>query len=126
YWEPWYLGADSSLQRKPGVPSTSNPRTGAYKELCETGHDLHEVLALMVPRPFLVSGGSEDPPNRWPALNRVIEVNNLLSHTNRVAMTNRNGHSPTDESNEQIYLFLEECLKNRRGHYTSRSAKMGR
>ena len=65
------------MQRKPGVPTKDNPRTGAYKELFETGHDLHEVQALMAPRPFLVSGGFEDPPARWPALNRVVEVNEL-------------------------------------------------
>jgi hypothetical protein len=28
-----------------------------------------------------------------------------------VAMTNRAGHSPTEESNEQLYLFLEHFLK---------------
>ncbi len=26
-------------------------------------------------------------------------------------MTNRKGHSPTEESNEQIYLFFEHFLK---------------
>src|ERR1051326_3361616 len=50
YWEPWYLGADRAPQRKPGVPTPDNPRTGAYKELVEQGHDLHELLALMAPR----------------------------------------------------------------------------
>jgi len=29
----------------------------------------------------------------------------------RVAMTNRTAHPPTEESNEQIYLFLESFLK---------------
>jgi len=60
YWEPWYLGLDPQRQRTPGVPDAANPRTGAYKQLMESGHDLHELHALMAPRPFLVSGGSED------------------------------------------------------------------
>jgi len=115
YWEPWYLGTDRAAQRKPGVPTNENPRTGAYKELIEAGHDLHELFALVAPRPFLVSAGSEDPPSRWQALNRVVEVNTLLGHTNRVAMTNRKEHSPNDQSNEQIYLFFEQFLRDRAG-----------
>jgi len=111
FWEPWYLGRDASLARKPGVPTESNPRTGAYKELVATGRDLHELHALMAPRPFLVSGGSEDQPERWRALNHSIAVNALLGQTNRVAMTNRKAHSPTEESNEQLYLFFEHFLK---------------
>jgi hypothetical protein len=66
----------------------------------------------MAPRPFLVSGGAEDQPERWKALNHAIAGNNLLGHQNRVAMTNRRGHSPTLESNEQIYQFFERFLKN--------------
>jgi pimeloyl-ACP methyl ester carboxylesterase len=112
YWEPWYLGADRAHARKPGVPTPENPRTGAYKELVEQGHDLHELLALMAPRPFLVSGGSEDPPSRWQALNHVVAVNRLLGATNRVAITHRQGHTPTPESNEQIYLFFEHFLQS--------------
>jgi hypothetical protein len=110
YWEPWYLGLDPARTRTPGLPTVANPGTGAYKRLMESGHDLHEILSLMAPRPFLVSGGSEDPPERWRALNRVLEVNALLDAPNRVAMTHRSGHPPTDESNAQVYLFLERCL----------------
>ncbi len=113
YWEPWYLGHELGRYRKRGVPTRDNPRTGPYKKLIETGHDLHELQALMAPRPFLVSGGSEDPPERWRALNHVVAVNKLLGHDNRVAMTNRPGHVPTAESNEQIYRFLEWALKKR-------------
>jgi len=29
----------------------------------------------------------------------------------RVAMTNRTGHTPTDESNAQLYAFFERFLK---------------
>jgi hypothetical protein len=34
-----------------------------------------------------------------------------LGCENRVAMTNRPGHGPTEESNEQMYLFFEHFLK---------------
>ncbi len=112
YWEPWYLGYESDKQRQRGIPSETKSRTGAYKKLFLEGHDLHEIHALMAPRPFLVSGGSEDPPERWRALNHTVAVNKLLRYPNRVAMTNRSGHSPTSESNEQILLFFECFLKS--------------
>jgi len=113
YWEPWYLGFDPSLkqQRKAGIPNDKNPRTGPYKKMMAEGRDLHELHALMAPRPFLVSGGSEDQPERWKALNHAIAVNKLLGFEDRVAMTNRKGHSPTEESNEQLCLFFESVLK---------------
>ena len=111
YWEPWYLGYEPNKERSKGIPTKENPRTGAYKVLVEQGYDLHELHALMAPRPFLVSGGAEDQPERWPALNHTIAVNNLLGNENRVAMTNRQGHAPTPESNEQICLFFDRFLK---------------
>jgi len=114
YWEPWYLGYEPDRQRQRGIPSAANPRTGAYKELIFKGHDLHELHALMAPRPFLVSGGAEDTLKRWKALNHTLAVNMLLGYTNRVAMTNRKSHSPTPESNGQIYAFLEYYLKPKR------------
>jgi len=111
YWEPWYLGwhevPEGQSQRRPGVPSDANPRTGAYKKLIETGHDLHELHALMAPRPFLVSGGSEEPLLRWEALQATVAVNQLLGQTNRVGLTSRPKHTPTAESNEQVYSFLK-------------------
>jgi hypothetical protein len=110
YWEPWYLGLEQGRERQPGLPTASNPRAGPYKGLYESGHDLTEVLALMAPRPFLVSGGAEDQPERWTALNRVNEVYQLLGKTNRVAMSARPAHDPTPESNEQIYRFFEYFL----------------
>lgn len=110
YWEPWYLGYDPGVERKRGIVTAENPRTGPYKKMMATGRDLHELHALMAPRPFLVSGGSEDPPERWKALNHSVAVNKLLGYENRVAMTNRKTHSPTPESNEQIYLFFEHVL----------------
>jgi hypothetical protein len=112
YWEPWYLGYEPGRERKRGLPTEQNPRTGAYKRLVETGHDLHELHALMAPRPFLVSGGSEDPPTRWQALNHSVAVNRLLGHDNRVAFTSRPGHRPTAQSNEILYGFFEYFLKH--------------
>jgi hypothetical protein len=113
YWDVWYLGRDPDRSRKPGTVTPDNPRTGAYKVLYESGHDLHELHALMAPRPFLVSGGSEDPPQRWRALAHSIAVNRLLGHENRVAMANRPTHEPTSESNEAIYAFFEHFLVER-------------
>jgi len=111
YWEPWYLGFDPAFERKRGVISPDRPRTGAYKQLVDDGRDLHELHSLMAPRPFLVSGGSEDPPERWRALNHSVAVNKLLGYDDRVAMTNRPAHGPTAESNDQIYTFFEWALR---------------
>jgi len=116
YWEPWYLGYETEKQRKRGVPSMANPRTGAYKRLIEKGHDLHELHTLMAPRPFFVSGGAEDPPPRWQALNHSLAVNHVLGYTHRVAMTNRKTHTPTPESNEQLYLFFQHFLRHKKEH----------
>ena len=60
--------------------------------------------------PFLVSGGSEDPKERWKALNHAVAVNELLGYRDRVGMTNRPGHIPTAEANEQVYRFFEHVL----------------
>jgi dienelactone hydrolase len=113
YWEPWYLGLDPVLaaQRKPGLVTPENPRTGAYKVMVERGMDLHELHALMAPRPFLVSGGAEDGPARWVTLNHTVAVNKLLGFEGRVGMTNRKEHTQNPEANEAVYAFLEHFLK---------------
>ncbi|MFC2086681.1 prolyl oligopeptidase family serine peptidase [Bacteroidota bacterium] len=111
YWEPWYLGYHPPPWRKRGMITEENPAYGLYPELVSKGFDLHELHALMPPRPFLVSGGSEDKPERWLALNHTIAMNRLLGFENRVAMTNRPEHSQNAESNEQIFLFFEYFLK---------------
>lgn len=110
YWEPWYLGREAAVTRKRGLITPESGRTGPYKKIFESGHDLHELHALMAPRPFLVSGGSEDKPLRWVPLNHAVAVNRFLGYENRVAMTNRENHSPTPESNEQAFRFLEHFL----------------
>ncbi|MGV3586535.1 MAG: alpha/beta hydrolase family protein [Adhaeribacter sp.] len=113
YWEPWYLGYHPKPWRKRGLITNNNPAKGLYLQLVAQGFDLHELHALMAPRPFLVSGGSEDPPQRWIPLNHTIRVNNLLGFKNRVALTNRPQHAPNPESNEQAFLFLECFLKKK-------------
>ncbi|HLJ54629.1 MAG TPA: prolyl oligopeptidase family serine peptidase [Chthonomonadaceae bacterium] len=110
YWEPWYLGLDAALTRKPGPITSDSPRTGAYRRMIEEGRDLHEIHALIAPRPFLVSGGSEDTPSRWTALNHRIEIDRLLHVHDHVAMTNRPDHRPTPDSNADIYAFFERFL----------------
>ncbi len=113
YWEAWYLGFDPDHARpKAGIPSKDNPRTGAYKRMMETGRDLHELHALIAPRPFLVSGGSEDLPSQWIALNHTVAINELLGFTDRVGMTNRPGHVPTLDSNLVLFAFFEHFLGN--------------
>ena len=112
YWEPWYLGYHPRPWRKRAIISKDNPARGLYPRLVASGRDLHELHALMAPRPFLVSGGDIDTPQRWPALNPTIAINRLLGYSNRVAMTNRPKHTPTVESNEQIYVFFEHFLLN--------------
>lgn len=111
YWEPWYLGYHPKPWRKRGLITADNPAFGLYPRLVEEGYDLHELHALMAPRPFLVSGGEEDPVKRWIPLNHTIAVNKLLGAKNRVAMSNRPTHAPDSHSNEIAYLFLEYFLK---------------
>lgn len=125
YWDRWYLGAKTGEVVEAGteyrfrkLPSERQAageaaRTGAYKELVEGQHDLVELHALMAPRPFLVSGGTADLPERWTALNHSIAVNSRLGFRDRVAMTNRATHSPTEHSNAQIYRFFEWWLMER-------------
>lgn len=110
YWEPWYLGYHPKPWRDRGLVTADNPAKGAYPEMIRQGRDLHELHALMAPRPFLVSGGSEDPESRWQPLGYCIEINRMLGYENRVGMTNRPEHSPNEASNEVIYQFFEHFL----------------
>jgi hypothetical protein len=81
-------------------------------KMIEQGRDLHELHALIAPRPFLVSGGAEDQPSRWMALNHALAVNRLLGFTNRVAMTSRKEHSPDEASNARLYAFFQHFLQD--------------
>jgi hypothetical protein len=112
YWEPWYIGrVFDGPQRKPGLPTPENPATGPYAELRKNGHDLHELQSLMAPRPFFVSGGSEDPPNRWLLLNHIRKVYQLLGSDGKIGMHNRPLHEPTDEAIELVTSFFVAHLK---------------
>lgn len=112
YWEPWYLGYYpppwKDTWRKKGQIKEAK---GLYPKLIQKGYDLTELHALMAPRPFLVSGGFSDRPDRWKALNHIEEVYHLLGYENRIGLTVRPHHSPTSYSNEQIYLFFEYFLR---------------
>ena len=114
YWEPWYLGWHPRPWRKRGVITADNPAHGLYPKLLQQKRDLHELHALMAPRPFLVSGGEVDPPERWKALNHLVRINRLLGYEDRVGMTNRPDHAPNQQSNEVIYSFFEHFLQNAR------------
>ena len=111
YYEPWYLGWEAGKSRPRGAPNADKPRTGLYKKIFESGESMVDLHALMAPRPFLVSGGSEDVPWHWRALNHTRALYEMLGVPNHVAMTSRNGHSPTPEAMEQMCAFLEHFLK---------------
>jgi hypothetical protein len=100
YWDDWYLGH----------PTIDFPN-GAYQEFERQQLQLTELMALMAPRPFLVSGGVQDKVVRWTALNYEINVNNVLGNENAVAMTNRKTHISDDESNRQMFWFFDHFLK---------------
>lgn len=108
YWDPWYLGYYPPPWNNKINASKSR---GLYPLLVKENNDLHELHALMAPRPFFVSGGSEDPPERWIPLNHTIAVNSLLGYKNRVGMTNRQDHTPGTEDTKQICRFFEYFLK---------------
>jgi hypothetical protein len=115
YWEPWYLGyAPGTEFRARGVLTEKSGRVGPYKTMMEKGIDLHELHALVCPRPFFVAGGSEDPPLRWKALNHSVAVNRLLGAENRVGMANRPAHKITPEAADQTASFFEYFLKEKR------------
>ncbi len=118
YWDVWYLGAEPGSVANPDqagpfrkLPSEGQRRTGAYKTLIESQHDLTELHALMAPRPFFVSGGTADRLERWPALNHAIAVNQVLGYTHRVALAPHPDHSPTADANALVYRFFEWCLQ---------------
>jgi hypothetical protein len=112
YWDPWYLGYEPGGSLKGGgVPGKRRPRTGAYKRLKEGGHELVELIALMAPRPVLVSGSAQvDPPRHWQVLNHIVGLNRFLGYENRVAMTNRRTHGVDGQAGRQMCDFLTYFL----------------
>ena len=110
YWEPYYLAYHDPPWRKRGPITQENPAKGLYVKLRNEGYDMHELHALMAPRPFLVSGGLDDPVERWIPLNHSIAVNRFLGYNDRVAMSNRINHEPNIESNEIVLAFFSHYL----------------
>lgn len=111
YWEPWYLGYYPPPWDNTWKDDGAASARGIYPVLRRGGYDLHELHSLMAPRPFLVSGGFSDGPERWTALNHTVAVNRLLGYENRVYMTNRESHDPDSLSNALIYAFFEKWLQ---------------
>jgi dienelactone hydrolase len=112
YWDPWYLGYTAPPPPDGGGDKGPDSGLGLYPKLIAGGYDLQELQALMAPRPFLVSGGSEDGQGRWVVLNHAVAVNQLLGYGNRVGMTNRPDHTPTSASNEIAFLFFQYFLQD--------------
>jgi hypothetical protein len=115
YWEPWYLGYEPGTEFRPrGVLAKGEGRRGPYRTMMEKGFDLHELHALVCPRPFFVAGGSEDKPARWKALNHSVAVNRVLGVEGRVGMANRPEHKITPEASDQVASFFEYFLKEKK------------
>ena len=113
YWTADYLGAIIPLANscKNSVPNTTtNPMTGAYKSIIEQGLNTTELHALMYPRPFLLSGGTDGGILEWTSLNYTKKLYEKLGVKNKIAFTKRGGHAPTDESNKQIIDFFNNFL----------------
>jgi hypothetical protein len=60
----------------------------------------------------LVSGGVQDPPKNWIALNHLVAVNQMLGHKHRAFLTARSSHVPTPAALELELNFLEYFLKH--------------
>ena len=64
--------------------------------------------AASAPLPMTGSSGAKSASDATRALTSAT----LAGYQERVAMTNRKGHTPTAESNEQLVLFFEYFLKH--------------
>lgn len=106
YWEPWYLGYYPPPWTDTWNPDGPTERRGAYGQLVAGAHNLHELHALMAPRPFLVSGGYSDGADRLPILMQTAEVYSLLGEKEKIAFTMRPGHAPTPEANAVLCDFF--------------------
>lgn len=92
-WEaPWYLG-----------PEVCDP---------EFPLDHHQLLAMIVPRPFLLIAGEDaDGDRSWAYLNSARKVYRLFTDQPPLAMVNhRSGHTPVPEAVERAYQWLEHWL----------------
>jgi dienelactone hydrolase len=92
-WEaPWYVG---DQVKRP-----------------EFGHDHHELLALVAPRPFLVLGGdSADGEISRPFVEAAVKVFRLYGVEERLRLVNhKKGHSFPSEAQIEAYGWLEKYL----------------
>lgn len=92
-WEaPWYLG-----------PQILEPTFG---------HEHHELLAMVAPRPFLLLGGeSADGDRSWPFIETALPVYRLYGGTPRVGLFNhRKGHSVPPEAEQRVYEWFDAYL----------------
>lgn len=92
-WEaPWYLG----------------------REILEPtfGHEHHELLALVAPRPFLLLGGdSADGDRSWPFIEAALPVYRLYGGAPRLGLFNhRKGHTVPPEAEQRVYEWLDAYL----------------
>lgn len=98
-------GTDADLLRAPTANYLQN-RKGAKAVSTPGNANAWETLTKAhgkLPWPRLLA----------PAI-KLAAVNKLLGQENRAAMTNRDGHGPTEQANEQVYRFFEWWLKDRK------------
>jgi dienelactone hydrolase len=88
-------------------------------EVIETPFDMHELLALIAPRPLLLSTSDEDfvfPNAGWSArqsLARVAPVYRLLNREESLdSYFFRGGHSFTKEASRRAYEWLDRWLRS--------------
>ncbi|MCM1533006.1 MAG: S9 family peptidase [Ruminococcus flavefaciens] len=110
YWEPWYLGYRPRPWTSTWSDDVGRAGFGAYRQLRNSGHDLHELHALMAPRPFLVSGGLADGEARLPALYPTVQLYDKLGCSGCVYFSHRLSHDPDEESNQLICDFFGKYL----------------
>lgn len=90
-WDaPWYLGAD----------------------IKDFGHDHHELLALIAPRPFLLIGGdSADGRQSWPYVEAALQAYELFGDPSPVGLLNHaQGHSVPPIAELRAYQWLMAYL----------------
>jgi dienelactone hydrolase len=76
------------------------------------GHEHHELLALVAPRPFLLLGGdSADGDRSWPFIEAVLPVYRLYGSPAPVGLFNhKRGHNVPPEAERRIYQWFEAYL----------------
>ena len=92
-WDaPWYLG--------------QTVRDQAF------GHEHHELLAMVAPRPFLLLGGdSADGDRSWPFVEAVLPVYRLYGSPSPVGLFNhKRGHNVPPEAERRIYEWFAAYL----------------